>query len=206
MVDTQIVPSDIEDPRIVDAMRMVPRHLFVPEQSQHLAYGDHPVPVGHGQTISQPYIVAYMTQLARLDPGNKVLDVGTGSGYQAAILAELGMEVYSIEILPVLAERAASALKRAGYPGVHTRVGDGYHGWPEEAPFDAIILAASPDHVPGPLKRQLAVGGRLVLPIGHNWHQDLIVVERTAPDRWQEVVHLPVLFVPMTGEGVEGGG
>jgi protein-L-isoaspartate(D-aspartate) O-methyltransferase len=204
MVDTQIVPSDVEDQRIVDAMRAVPRHLFVPEHSQHLAYGDHPVPVGHGQTISQPYIVAYMTQLARLRPGHKVLDVGTGSGYQAAILAELGMEVYSIEIIAVLAERAAEALKRAGYPGVHTRVGDGYHGWPEEAPFDAIILAASPDRVPGPLKRQLAVGGRLVLPVGHNWHQDLMVVERTAPDRWEEHICLPVLFVPMTGKGIDG--
>jgi len=203
MVDTQIVPSDVEDQRIVDAMRGVPRHLFVPEHSQHLAYGDHPVQVGHGQTISQPYIVGIMTQLARLKPGNKILDVGTGSGYQAAILAELGMEVYTIEILPALAERAAKALEKAGYTNVHPRVGDGYNGWPEEAPFDAIILAASPDHVPSPLKRQLAVGGRMVLPVGHTWHQDLVVVRRTAPDRWEEHVHIPVLFVPMTGKGVK---
>lgn len=199
MVDTQIVPSDIEDEVVVEAMRRVPRHLFVPQGSRHLAYRNHPVPVGCGQTISQPYIVAYMIQLARIDPGDRVLDVGTGSGYQAAVLAEMGVEVYTIEIVEALATRAARALAEAGYDNVHSRLGDGHRGWAAQAPFDAILVAASPTSVPPELKRQLTIGGRLVLPVGDEWQQHLLCVLRTGADSWEESIHLPVLFVPMTG-------
>ena len=199
MVDRQLAPSDIEDERILDAMRAVPRHLFVPAHSRHLAYGDHPVPVGHGQTISQPYIVACMIQLARIEPGQRVLDVGTGSGYQAAVVAEMGAEVWSIEIVPELAQKAKAALAEAGYR-VRTTLGDGYCGWTAGAPFDAILVAASPSHVPQPLLEQLAIGGRLVLPVGNEWEQTLVGYHRTGPEQWEREESLKVLFVPMTGE------
>ncbi len=165
MVEDQIVRRGVEDPAVLAAMRAVPRHLFVPEEFRNVAYGDHPLPIGHGQTISQPYIVALMTEALGVAPGARVLEVGTGSGYQAAVLAEMGIEVYTIEIIPELAERADEVLRALGYD-VETRVGDGYFGWPEEAPFDAIIVTAAPDHVPRPLTDQLAPGAAIVIPVG----------------------------------------
>ncbi len=165
MVDEQIIPRDVTDPTVLQSMRRVPRHEFVPPDYLDQAYQDHPLPIGYGQTISQPFIVAYMSESCALQPGDRVLEIGTGSGYQAAILADMGMEVYSIEIVPELATAADTRLKRLGY-AVQVRAGDGYNGWPEAAPFDAIIVTAAPDHVPLPLLEQLKVGGRLVIPIG----------------------------------------
>ena len=165
MVDEQIIPRDVTDPTVLQAMGRVPRHEFVPPDYLAQSYEDHPLPIGYGQTISQPYIVAYMSENLELQPGNRVLEIGTGSGYQVAILAEMGMEVYSIEIVPELAEQAEAQLKRLGY-AAQVRAGDGYYGWPEAAPFEAIIVTAAPDHVPLPLLQQLKPGGRLVIPIG----------------------------------------
>jgi len=198
MVSTQIEARGITDPRVLAAMRKVSRHLFIPEAERELAYDDGPVPIGEGQTISQPYIVALMTELIRPQPGDRVLEVGTGSGYQAAVLAELAAEVYTIEILEPLALRAASLLRDLGYANVHTRIGDGYRGWPEKAPFDAIIVTAAPGRVPEPLKQQLAPGGRLVIPVG-TAYQELVLITRTASGFREEAV-TPVRFVPMTGE------
>ncbi|MCA9712241.1 MAG: protein-L-isoaspartate(D-aspartate) O-methyltransferase [Myxococcales bacterium] len=198
MVRTQLLTRDITDRRVLAAMREVPRHEFVPADLQLEAYHDGPLPIGHAVTISQPYIVALMTQLARVEPGTRVLDVGTGSGYQAAVLSAMGAEVYGIEIIAPLAEAAGQRLQRLGYPAT-IRAGDGYRGWPEHAPFDAIILAAAPLSVPRPLVEQLAVGGRLVLPVGERWQQELVVVTRTTAG--VETSHvIPVSFVPMTGE------
>jgi len=182
-------------------MRRVPRHEFMPENVRPLAYYDRPVPIGLGQTISQPYIVALMTELAAVGRGSRVLEIGTGSGYQAAVLAELGADVYSIEILAPLQERAVEILARLGYGQVKTRVGDGYMGWPEAAPFDAIIVTAAPARVPEPLKQQLKVGGRLVLPVGRV-DQELEVITRTALGFSERSV-IPVRFVPMTGKADE---
>ena len=165
MVDEQIVGRGVTDPVVLEAMRAVPRHRFVTEEWQDQAYADHPLPIGHGQTISQPYIVALMSEALGVEPGAKVLEVGTGSGYQAAVLAEMGVEVYSIEIIPELAERAGTILDELGYAAT-TRAADGYFGWPEEAPFDGIIVTAAPDHVPQPLVEQLAPGAALVIPVG----------------------------------------
>ncbi len=165
MVTYQIEAREVRDPIVLKAMRSVPRHEFVPVEYLDQAYNDHPLPIGHGQTISQPYIVAYMSEQSQLNPGERVLEIGTGSGYQAAVLAEMGMTVYSIEIIPELAEQAEERLKLLGYD-VQVRAGDGYSGWPEAAPFDAIIVTAAPDHVPQPLIAQLKPGGRLVIPIG----------------------------------------
>jgi len=176
----------------------VPRHELIPEENRGDAYGDHPVPIGEGQTISQPLIVAYMTECLELKGGEKILEVGTGSGYQAAILGELAREVYSIEIVPSLAQRAAADLARLGYANVHVREGDGYRGWPEEAPFDGIIITAAPPQVPQPLLDQLKVGGRLIAPIGVDVQQ-LVRITRTAAG-FQEEKLVPVRFVPMTGE------
>jgi protein-L-isoaspartate(D-aspartate) O-methyltransferase len=176
-----------------------PRHLYVPDDLQNSAYADRPLPIGRGQTISQPYIVALMTQLARPLADSRALDVGTGSGYQAAVLGELCKEVYSIEIVESLADQAAERLARQGYENVRVRAGDGYQGWPEHAPFDLIIVAAAPDHVPEPLVEQLAPGGRLIIPVGR-FQQDLMVIEKQDDGtvlRWSEI---PVAFVPMTGE------
>ncbi|MGH9869236.1 MAG: protein-L-isoaspartate(D-aspartate) O-methyltransferase [Candidatus Polarisedimenticolia bacterium] len=198
MVRTQIESRGVKDPEVLRAMRTVPRHAFVPEALQGAAHDDRPLPIGDGQTISQPYIVALMTELARPGKGRKVLEVGTGSGYQAAVLAEMQVDVYSIEILPELAKRGRAALEALGYASVHTRVGDGYAGWPEAAPFDAIVVTAAPDHVPQPLLDQLAPGGRLVIPVGKDV-QSLTVFTRTADGIIREDV-LPVRFVPMTGE------
>jgi len=202
MVETQIEARGVRDREVLRAMRTVPRHRFMPKVTWSSAYVDSPVAIGEEQTISQPYIVALMTGLAEVGPGQKVLEIGTGSGYQAAVLAEMGADVYSIEIIEPLAKRARQALDETGYGRVHTRIGDGYQGWPEEAPFDAVVVTAAPGHVPQPLKDQLAVGGRLVIPVGERFYQELMVIERTERGFREQSV-LPVLFVPMTGEAQE---
>jgi protein-L-isoaspartate(D-aspartate) O-methyltransferase len=183
---------------VLEAMRTVPRHAFVPETLRRHAYEDTPLPIGHGQTISQPYIVAFMTELLDLRPGQKVLEIGTGSGYQAAVLAQLTPEVYTIEIIEALADGAARALRDQGYVRVGTKHADGYHGWPEHAPFDAIIVTAAAPFVPEPLKQQLRDGGRLILPVGDD-AQELVVVTRRG-EAFVERRVLPVRFVPMTGK------
>jgi protein-L-isoaspartate(D-aspartate) O-methyltransferase len=198
MVATQIVARGVTDRCVLEAMRTVPRHRFVPEPERARAYDDGPLPIGHGQTISQPYIVAVMSELVRADRSKKILEVGTGSGYQAAILAECAGEVYTIEILPELGRQAERRLAELGYRNVHVRIGDGFDGWPEAAPFDGIVVTAAPDEIPGPLLAQLKVGGRLVIPVGEA-DQQLLVVTRTETGYLRESV-LPVRFVPMTGK------
>ncbi|RMH37223.1 MAG: protein-L-isoaspartate(D-aspartate) O-methyltransferase [Nitrospirae bacterium] len=198
MVAEQIIGGGITDTAVIEAMRRVPRHRFVPDTVADEAYEDHPLPIGFGQTISQPFIVAYMTQALKLKPNDKVLEVGTGSGYQAAVLAEIVSHVYTIEIVEPLAKRAEATLRALGYQNVHVRVGDGYQGWPEEAPFDAIIVTAAPDHVPQPLLDQLAIGGRMILPVG-KFVQELVLIRRTEKG-FERTTLLPVAFVPMTGE------
>lgn len=195
MVDDQIFGRGIKDQRVLAAMRSVPRERFVPAAVSSQAYGDHPLPIGFGQTISQPYIVAYMSEALQLSKSAKVLEIGTGSGYQAAILGELAGQVYSIEIVPELAERARQTLDALGYANVHVRTGDGYQGWPEQAPFDRIMVTAAPDHVPQPLIDQLATGGRLVIPVGRT-DQDLLLVTRTPGGVVQQRT-IPVRFVPL---------
>ncbi|MBI5686177.1 MAG: protein-L-isoaspartate(D-aspartate) O-methyltransferase [Verrucomicrobia bacterium] len=203
MVAEQIAGRDVTDAAVLRAMRTVPRHLFVPEAARREAYGDYPLPIGQGQTISQPYIVAYMTQLLRLKPGAKTLEVGTGSGYQAAVLAEVTQtNVYSIEIVAPLAKTAAERLKRLGYEWVVVKCGDGYLGWPEHAPFDAIIVTAGAEHVPPPLVEQLKRGGRMVIPVGGAWAvQSLVVVEKLPDGTVKKREDIPVRFVPLTGKG-----
>jgi protein-L-isoaspartate(D-aspartate) O-methyltransferase len=198
MVTTQIVSRGVRDPRVLDALRRVERHRFVPDSLRDHAYEDRPLVIGHGQTISQPYIVALMTEEARVKPGARVLEIGTGSGYQAAVLSVLAGQVSSIEIVEPLAARAATLLQALGYANVTVRAGDGYRGWPERAPFDAILVTAAPPELPQPLLDQLAVGGRLVAPVGEGV-QELVVVERTAAGLQRRAV-IPVRFVPMTGE------
>jgi protein-L-isoaspartate(D-aspartate) O-methyltransferase len=198
MVEEQIVARGVRDARVLAAMRKIPRHLFVPPQMLPYAYADEPLPIGHGQTISQPYIVAFMSEALELKPQDRVLEIGTGSGYQAAVLAELTGEVYSIEIVEPLGKEAAERLKRLGYTNVKVRIGDGYRGWPEAAPFDAIMVTAAPDRVPPALIEQLREGGRLVLPVGR-FFQDLVRIRRTPKGTQQETL-LPVRFVPMVGE------
>jgi protein-L-isoaspartate(D-aspartate) O-methyltransferase len=198
MAETQIVARGVTKAEVLEAVRTVPRHRFVPESQREHAYEDRPLPIGHGQTISQPYIVALMTELADVKAGDTVLEVGTGSGYQAAMLAQLGVRVYSIEIIEPLAEQAKAALEATGYADrVEVRTGDGYAGWPEHAPFDAIVVTAAPPAIPEPLKQQLRVGGRLVIPVGQSF-QRLLRITRTASGFEEENV-LPVRFVPMTG-------
>jgi len=202
MVQRDLRGRDIEDKRVLEAMGRVPRHRFVAKEFRYAAYADHPLPIGHRQTISQPYVVALMTQLAQPEPKNKALDIGTGSGYQAAVLAELCKQVYSIEIVKPLAEEASKRLADLGYKNVTVRCGDGYRGWPEHAPFDVIIVAAAPDHVPQPLLDQLAPGGRLVIPVGRGY-QDLMVIEKRKDGTLRRTSVAPVAFVPMTGEAQE---
>jgi protein-L-isoaspartate(D-aspartate) O-methyltransferase len=198
MVEEGVVGWGITDPEVIAAMGAVPRHLFVPTEYLAQAYENHPLPIGLGQTISQPYIVALMTEALELESGEKVLEIGTGSGYQAAVLAEMGVEVYSVEILLPLAESAAERLGQAGYDEVHTRAGDGYFGWPEEAPFDAIIVTAAPDHVPQPLLTQLAVGGLMVIPIGPpGGYQELWLLQRDSEDQVVSTNLGGVRFVPL---------
>lgn len=201
MVSTQVERRGVRDPVVLDAMRRVPRHLFVPEAQRPYAYVDAPRPIGHDQTISQPYIVALMTSLIEPKPSMKVLEIGTGSGYQAAILAECVKEVYTIEIIPALGRRAEVLLDDLGYDNVHVRIGDGFAGWPEQAPFDAIVVTAAPTEIPKPLEEQLAPGGRLVIPVGR-YGQELVRVTRTEDGLRREEI-TPVRFVPMTGRAQE---
>jgi protein-L-isoaspartate(D-aspartate) O-methyltransferase len=198
MVSSQIAARGIRDPRVLDALRRVERHRFVPERLRDQAYQDRPLAIGHDQTISQPYIVALMTEEARVRPGARVLEIGTGSGYQAAVLSLLAGQVATIEIVEPLATRAATLLQGLGYGNVTVRAGDGYRGWPERAPFDAILVTAAPKEIPQPLLDQLAVGGRLVAPVGEG-EQELVVVERSSAGLQRRAV-IPVRFVPMTGE------
>lgn len=195
MVVEQIKARGVKDARVLDAMMQVPRHHFLPEAQRGEAYDDRPVPIGHGQTISQPYIVAYMTEALRVDFSHRVLEIGTGCGYQTAILAQLAAEVYSIERVPELAERARRTLSAQGYTNVHIRTGDGYAGWPEHAPFDRILGAAAAEDVPPVLVDQLADGGILVIPVG-TWEQELRVLQKHG-ERLDTLATLPVRFVPM---------
>lgn len=195
MVETQIAARGVRDPEVLRAMKKVPRHLFVPEDIRDHAYEDRALPVGYGQTISQPYVVAAMTEALQARPGMKVLEIGTGTGYQAAILAEMGLKVFTIEIIPELAKSARERLEKLGYRGITVIEGDGYKGYPQEAPFDRIIVTAAPPEVPQALKEQLAVGGRLVIPVGE-FDQDLIVLEKK-PDGFVSSYLFPVRFVPM---------
>ncbi|MEY6433165.1 protein-L-isoaspartate(D-aspartate) O-methyltransferase [Thioalkalicoccus limnaeus] len=195
--------TDRLDPAVIAALRAVPRHAFVPPSLRHQAYQDRPLPIGGGQTISQPYIVAIMSHLLGVGPGDRVYELGTGSGYQAAVLAEMGAEVYSVEIVPELADRAAKTLAELGYQNVRVRAGDGYLGWPEAAPFAGIIVTAAAGHVPQPLLDQLAPGGRLVMPVGDPGRvQQLVVIEKDLDGAIVQRSILPVLFVPVTGDRV----
>jgi protein-L-isoaspartate(D-aspartate) O-methyltransferase len=199
MLAEQIAARGVADARVLAAMRKVPRHEFVPADVRARAYDDSPLAIGHDQTISQPYIVALMTELAALGPGARVLEIGTGSGYQAAVLAEVAGAVYTIEILAPLARRAEATLSRLGYGRVHVRQGDGYRGWPEAAPFDAIVVTAAAPKVPPALLEQLADGGRLVMPVGDR--EQHLEVHRRRGGRIEVKTVLPVRFVPLTGEG-----
>ena len=201
MLERQIAARGVRDPRVLAAMAAVPRHLFVPERLRDEAYADHPLPIGHDVTISQPYIVALMTELAQVDPGDRALDVGTGSGYQAAVLAALGARVSSVEIIEPLATKARERLAKLGYD-VEVRHGDGWAGWPERAPFDVIIVAAAPREVPPALVEQLAEGGRLVIPVG-GAEQELQVLTRRGGSISRRT-EIPVRFVPMTGKAQGG--
>ncbi len=202
MVRRQIEARGVRDARVLEAMRKVPRHRFVPESQRAHAYDDRPLPIARGQTISQPYIVALMTELANVKSGDTVLEVGTGSGYQAAVLAEMGVKVFSIEIIEPLAKQAKAILSELGYgKRVQVRHGDGYAGWPQHAPFDAVIVTAAPPKIPEPLKQQLKVGGHLIIPVGKHY-QSLMRVTRTK-DGYREEPVIPVRFVPMTGKAQE---
>ncbi len=199
MVTTQIAARGVRDKAVLEALRSVPRHLFVPPDVRAEGYADHPLPIGEGQTISQPYIVGLMSELLEVKPGDRVLEIGTGSGYQSAVLAAMGCHVYTIEIRDRLAQEAAKRLAELGYRDVHVRTGDGYAGWAEGAPFAGIVVTAAPEHIPQPLKDQLAIGGRLVIPVG-SFYQQLKVITRRGPDDFPERDVIPVRFVPMTGE------
>jgi protein-L-isoaspartate(D-aspartate) O-methyltransferase len=201
MVETQIKARGVKDPRVLSALLKVERHRFVPEECLSSAYSDQPLPIGEGQTISQPYIVALMTELLELKGEEKVLEIGTGSGYQAAILAELAKEVYTIEIVESLASIAKNRLSELGYQNIKVKAGDGYLGWPEVSPFDAIIITCAPDHIPKPLTEQLKEGGRMVVPVGTYAQELKKIVKRSGKIVTTDVI--PVVFVPMTGEGVK---
>ena len=190
---------DITNARVLAAMGKVPRHEFVPERLRHEAYQDSPLPIGHNQTISQPYVVAFMTEQLDPKPTDRVLEVGTGSGYQAAVLAELVAQVYTIEIIEDLALRASADLKRLGYTNVQVRAGDGYSGWSSAKPFDAVIVTCAPEKVPEPLMDQLKDGGRMIVPVGPTWNQQLVLLHKQG-DKLERRAVLPVRFVPMTGK------
>ena len=198
MVEEQIVRRGVSERKVLGAMEEVPRHVFVPEPLRDQAYADGPLSIGSGQTISQPYIVALMTSLLELDGDERVLEIGTGSGYQAAVLSRLVKDVYTVEIREELGQKAQRTLDDLGYTNVHFRIGDGYQGWPEAAPFDGIMVTAAPDRVPEPLIDQLKVGGKLVIPVG-NFFQDLLVITRTSKGIERREI-IPVRFVPMIGE------
>ncbi|HOX59153.1 MAG TPA: protein-L-isoaspartate(D-aspartate) O-methyltransferase [Candidatus Paceibacterota bacterium] len=204
MVAEQLVGPgrNITNTWVLTVMGRIPRHEFVPERRRSEAYRDHPLPIGHGQTISQPFIVAFMSERLEPKPADRVLEIGTGSGYQAAVLAELVAQVYTIEIVEDLARRAATDLKRLGYTNVHVRAGDGYQGWPEAAPFDAIIVTCAPEQVPKRLIEQLKDGGRMIIPVGRAWNQELVLLRKQDGKLEQQAV-LPVRFVPMTGAAEE---
>ncbi len=199
MVEDQIISRGIKDRRVIEAMLKVPRELFVPPEQRPFAYDDGPLPIGFGQTISQPYIVAFMTEKLEVKEGDKVLEVGTGSGYQAAILAEMGCQVYTIEIIEELSLRARQVIRALGYRNVHFKVGDGYEGWEEHAPYDAIIVTAAPPYIPEKLKQQLKIGGRMVLPVGE-YYQYLYRITRTGEKEFRVEKLIPVSFVPMVRE------
>jgi len=195
MVDTQIRARDVQNAAVLEAMRRVPRHFFVPDAERPFAYDDRPLPIGRGQTISQPYIVAYMTEALQAEPSHKVLEIGTGSGYQAAVLAEIVKQVYSIEIVPTLADSARRSLAQAGYRNVEVRTGDGYLGWPEHAPFDRVIVTAAPPEIPQALVDQLAVGGVMVVPVG-TAYQEIVIITKTDAGVTEKRT-IEVRFVPM---------
>ncbi len=201
MVQQQLRTRDIKDERVLNAMAKVPREEFVPADSRAASYEDGPLPIGYDQTISQPYIVAFMTEKLQPKPDHRVLEVGTGSGYQAAVLAELVADVYTIEIVEPLAKNAEATLQRLGYKNVHVKVGDGYSGWPDHAPFDAIIVTCAPNHVPQQLTDQLKDGGRMIIPVGERFAQELYLLDKK-DGRLRESAVLPVRFVPMAGEGM----
>lgn len=200
MVEIQIEGRGVTDADVLEAMRKTPRHLFVPDENRSNAYADHPLPIGYGQTISQPYIVALMTEVLRVQPDMRILEIGTGSGYQAAILAEMGAEVYTIEIIPELADQAAARLQDLGYANVSARQGDGYFGWEEHAPFDAIMVTAAPDHMPQPLVNQLSDGGRMVIPIGPIGAVQTLWLFEKIDGELQAANLGAVRFVPLTRE------
>jgi protein-L-isoaspartate(D-aspartate) O-methyltransferase len=205
LIDRYIRAEGVKEPNVIKAMVTVPRHAFVREDELSRAYGDYPLPIGYGQTISQPYIVAYMTQALRLSANDKVLEVGTGSGYQAAVCAEIAEAVYTIEIVEPLAESSKKRLKELGYHNVFTKAGDGYYGWEENAPFDAIIITAAAGFVPPPLIEQLKEGGRMIVPVGSPFgNQTLMLITKGRDGKIQSKRLLPVLFVPMTGQVMKG--
>jgi protein-L-isoaspartate(D-aspartate) O-methyltransferase len=197
MIREQIVARGVSDPRVLAALGRVPRHEFVPAAQRKEAYEDWPLPIGHGQTISQPYIVAFMTAALAPRPTDRVLEIGTGSGYQAAVISELVAEVYSIEIVEPLAQRAGADLQRLGYGKVRVRAGDGHLGWPEAAPFDAILVTCAPEQVPPALVEQLKVGGRMIIPVGSQWGAQELYLLRKTPRGLEKQAVLPVRFVPM---------
>jgi len=204
MVESQVERRGIDNAAVLAAMAEVPRHLFVPESSLRDAYADTALPIGHGQTISQPYVVALMTELLDLSSRDKVLEIGTGSGYHTAVLSRVAGEVYSIEIIAPMSAEAAARLEGLRYRNVHLRAGDGYKGWPSQAPFDAILLTAAPPHIPQPLIDQLKMGGKLVAPVGEGYIQDLQVYTKTS-DGMEKRTVIPVVVVPMTGQVRDGG-
>ena len=196
MVTHQLRARDIMDVRVLKAMETVPRHLFVPKDLRNLAYRDTPLPIGHDQTISQPYIVALMSQVLSVEPGQRVFEIGTGSGYQAAVLAEMGAHVFTIEIIPELGRQAINTLQTLGYENIQVKIGDGYQGWPEHSPFDAIIVTCAPSRIPEPLKNQLTEGGRMVIPVGEKGNQQLLLLVKRKGEIKQEKI-VDVRFVPM---------
>jgi len=203
MIDMHLTPRGIWNPAVLKAMKQVPRHEFVPQHIRKLAYADRPLPIGEGQTISQPYVVAWMSQLLELEKGMKVLEIGTGSGYQAAVLATMGVKTYSMEIIPNLAREVKIRLKKLGYK-VEVRQGDGYYGWNEHAPFDRVIITAAANHVPRPLLDQLKPGGKLILPLGNvRYSQNMTLIEKDSQDKMRTSQHGQVRFVPMVGAAQE---